>query len=79
MHSYIFIIRENLPSFKDECIYVRASETAIEARRYTGGFLRFLDSCLDDAKNYPPGTKIDGQEILSLRQFDEWRKQHHCC
>lgn len=79
MESFIFVIGENTVPFKKERIHVRATEAAIRVRMYAGGFLRFVSSCLDYAKNYPIGTKINGQEILSLHQFDEWRKQHYCC
>lgn len=79
MAKYIFMISENIvpPKF-EETIYVRASEDEIRQRMYAGGFLRFLSSCYDDSKNHPKGTRISGQKILSLKEFDQWRKEHYC-
>ena len=80
MEKYIFMVNENvLPPKFEETIYVRASEGEIRQRMYAGGFLRFLSSCYDYSKNYPQGTKCNGQKILSLREFDKWRKEHYCC
>lgn len=79
MRNYIFQVSENTVPFKKEFVYVRASENAIRAREYAGGFLRFLSSCYDDAKNYSESSTIDGQKIMSLKEFDEWRKNHNCC
>ena len=80
MEKYIFMVNENvLPPKFENTIYVRASEGEIRQRMYAGGFLRFLASCYDYAKNYPHGTKCKGQKILSLKEFDEWRKEHYCC
>lgn len=79
MKSYIFQVSENSVPSKNEVVYVKASENAIRAREYAGGFLRFLSSCYDDAENYSALSTIDGQKIMSLKEFDEWRKNHHCC
>ena len=79
MKSYIFQVSENAVPFKNEVVYVKASENAIRAREYAGGFLRFLSSCYDDAENYSGSSTIDGQKIMSLKEFDEWRKNHYCC
>ena len=78
MKSYIFIISENVVPFTQEHIYVKTTENAIRERMYRGGFLRFLSSCYDDAKKYNKKTKIEGQDILSLKQFDEWLAKHYC-
>ena len=75
MKSYIFMISENVVPFKDEHIYVKASENAIRRRMYAGGFLRFLASCYCEADEW---TQID-KPVLSLKQFDKWRKEHFCC
>ncbi len=79
MKNYIFQVGENIKPFKKEVVYVRASENAMRAREYTGGFLRFLSSCYDDAENYSESSTIDGQKIMSLKEFDVWRKEHYCC
>ena len=78
MERFIFQIFENEVQFNEEAIYVRATEMDIETRMYAGGFLRFLSSCYDISRNYPRGSKIDGQKILTLSQFDQWRREHHC-
>ena len=75
MKSYIFQINENVLPSKDESIFVLASESAIRARMYVGGFLRFLASLYDYPENYP----TDGQKVLTLKEFDVWRKEHNCC
>ena len=74
----IFEIGENVfpPT---ESIYVRATESDIRKRMYVGGFLRFLSSIYDLAENYPRGGDVNGKKIMSLRQFDKWRKEHSCC
>lgn len=79
MEKYIFIVVENVIPFKDESVYVRATESEMRQRMYAGGFLRFLSDCYDYSKNHPRGAKIEGQKIMSLREFDDWRKQHNCC
>lgn len=79
MKRFIFQIGENVLPIKNECVYVRATESQIRQRMYLGGFLRFLSGFYDYSKNHPRGTNIDGQKILSLREFDKWRKEHHCC
>lgn len=75
MKSYIFQINENVLPSKNESIYVLCSEHALRERMYVGGFLRFLASFYDYPENYP----IDGQKVLTLKEFDVWRKDHHCC
>lgn len=77
--KYIFCISENVAPLKNECIYVKATEVDIRSRMYAGGFLRFLSSIYDYAENYPRGGDVNGNKILSLRQFDKWREEHHCC
>ena len=76
MKSYIFIVSENVLPFKYEHIYVRASEKAIRQRMYVGGFLRFLSTLYCEDSEI---TEIAGQPVMSLSQFDEWRKEHGCC
>ena len=75
MKSYIFQVNENVYPVKEESIFVLASANAISARMYAGGFLRFLASIYDDPENYP----LDGQKVLTLKEFDAWRKEHNCC
>ena len=59
-------------------IYVRAARNEIEEREYRGGFARFNSDVYAEGKGYPRGTKINGQEILSIRKFDNWLKKHNC-
>lgn len=59
-------------------IYVRATENEIEVRKFRGGFRRFTAGLFAEGKDYPCGAKIDGKEILSLRKFDKWLKEHNC-
>lgn len=79
MERFIYVIRENTDKYFDYKLYVRATEKEIEERECLGGFYRFIQECYDYSKNYPRGTKINGQKILSLREFDKWRKEHYCC
>lgn len=75
MKSYIFQVNENVLPVKDESIFVLASEKAMRERMYVGGFLRFLSSFYEYPENYP----IDGKKVLTLKEFDQWRKEHNCC
>lgn len=77
--TYIYVIRENTNHCYDYKLYVRMKEKDFEKREYLGGFLRFIGEPYDYAKNYGPDAEINGQKILSLSEFDEWRKEHHCC
>ena len=79
MERFIYVIRENTDKWLDYKLYVRATEKEIEEREYLGGFCRFIQECYGYSKNYPRGTKCNGQKILSLREFDQWRKEHYCC
>lgn len=78
MAKYIYVVRENTDKWLDYKLYVRATEKQIEEREYLGGFLRFIAEAYDESKNYSAKSTIDGQKILSLKEFDEWRKQHYC-
>ena len=73
----IYLITENVPN-STEIVFVRATESEIEKRKYLGGFMRFNSELFDYWVNCPRGMKIDGKPILSIEQFDEWRKQHFC-
>lgn len=73
----IYQISENIIGAQGY-VYVRATEDEIEEREYRGGFARFNSDVYAEGKNYPRGTKIDGQEILSIRKFDNWLKKHNC-
>ena len=77
MAKDIYQISENIIGASDY-IYVRATRNEIEEREYLGGFTRFNSDIYAEGKNYPRGTKIDGKPILSIKKFDEWRKQHFC-
>lgn len=59
-------------------VYVRATDDEITVREFRGGFTRFNAGLYAEGKKYPRGTKIDGQEILSIRKFDNWLKEHNC-
>ena len=59
-------------------VYVRATDDEITVREFRGGFARFNAGLYAEGKKYPRGTKIDGQEILSIRKFDNWLKKHNC-
>ena len=59
-------------------VYVRATEDEITVREFRGGFARFNAGLYAESKEFPRGTKIKGQEILSIRKFDEWLKKHNC-
>lgn len=76
--KYIYQISENIIKPNVDTCYVRATEDEITLREYRGGFARFCAGCYAESKKYPRGTKINGQEILSIRKFDNWLKNHNC-
>ena len=63
---------------ENDLIYVRATRRQIEAREFVGGFRRFKQELYGDGRDYPRTTMIDGKKIMSIREFDEWRKEHQC-
>ena len=75
MKSYIFQISENTVPFNTEYVYVKASEKAIEERKYLGGFLRFNSACYTEAENCPD-MLLNGNKIMTLKQFDTWINEH---
>ena len=75
----IFQISENvIRPIPTGYVYVRATEREIEQREFRGGFARFNSGRYAESKEFPRGSKIDGQEIFSLRKFDKWLKEHNC-
>lgn len=58
-------------------IYVRATENEIYDRLYTGGFQRFNGAIYGYSNEYPRGTKINAKKIMSIREFDKFRHEHH--
>ena len=68
------VIRPNPSGY----VYVRATDTEILMREFSGGFARFNAGLYGDSKDYPRGTKIHGQKIFSIAEFDKWLKQHNC-
>ena len=78
MAKYIYQISENIIKPNVDTCYVRATEDEITLREYRGGFARFNSGCFAESKKFPRGTKINGREILSLRKFDNWLKEHDC-
>ena len=78
MRNFIFVVRENTDKWLDYKLYVKANEKQMEEREWAGGFLRFISEIYDYANNYSSESMINGQKVLSLREFDEWRKEHYC-
>jgi hypothetical protein len=77
MAKDIYQISENIIGAQG-CIYVRATEREIEEREYRGGFARFNSGVYADGKDYPRGSKVENQPILSIGKFDKWLKEHNC-
>lgn len=76
----IYLIWENIMSWPKESdlIYVRATRKQIEEREFLGGFRRFNQELYGDGRDYLRTTRIDGKKIMSIREFDDWRKEHKC-
>ena len=71
--SYVYHIISGV----NEC-YVCATELTINRRRYTYNSQRFVVGIYDYADNYPKkDADVNGNPILSVRQFDKWLKQHN--
>jgi hypothetical protein len=77
MAKDIYQISENIIGAQGY-IYVRATEREIEEREYRGGFARFNSGAYADGKDYPRGSKVENQPILSIGKFDKWLKEHNC-
>lgn len=55
--------------------FVRTNESGISNREFFGGFRRFLHQLYSkDELN-----EIEGEKVLSLIEFDKWRKEKNLC
>ena len=55
--------------------FVRTNELGISNREFFGGFRRFLRQLYsEDDLN-----EIEGEKVLSLSEFDKWRKEKNLC
>ena len=76
MEKFIYVVWNNIIGNNKECVYVRATEKEIGKREFYNGFRHFNRDCYAYSKEFPYGTKIDGQQILSIRKFDKWLEKN---
>lgn len=76
MEKLIYVVWNNIIGNNKECVYVRATENEIGKREFYNGFRHFNSDCYAYSKEFPYGTKIDGQQILSIRKFDKWLEKN---
>lgn len=80
MEKFVWLI-ENDQTDENWKAFVRATDDQIEVRKYFGEINQFAATPYADSKDFPRGSRIDGEKVLSIREFDKFRHEHHldCC